>query len=465
MKLYSTCLSLLICLVFLLVSNTVDAQTSIKNFALKPPLGFNSFDSYLSSLNESAAYALMDVMAEKYLPYGYEFFVMDAGWYTSAERNAEDIRSRKQSELEPHMFGACSVHKERFPNGIKVLAEYAHKKGLKFGVWLMRGIPRRAVEQNIPIAGFPYNLQDIADTNNICGWSKSNYGIDMAKPGAQEYYNLLINTLAEWGVDFIKVDDVVPNPKEIVAVANAIEDGGHKMLLSLSPGDVHFSTHLPYYRRANMLRVTRDIWDNPLSVEKGFYAWEKFQGMERPGFWPDLDMIPFGRLCVINDADDPIISPELRSRQSEMTKGQMKTFITQRALAASPLFIGGDLLTMDDYSYSLLTNKEMLACNQNGVMGFNVYRAGNVDVWLTPHKTDPTMGWIGIFNRTLSDRDITLTKRDLGLIKYEASYNLTSSYQSYLLEDVWSDKIITIEDEYTFSLSKESTAFFKFQVK
>ncbi len=148
-----------------------------------------------------------------------------------------------------------------------------------------------------------------------------------------------------------------------------------------------------------------------------------------------------------------------------MTKNQMKTFISQRALAASPLFIGGDLLTMDDYSYSLLTNQKMLACNQNGVMGFKVYRAGNVDVWLTPHKTDPSMGWIGIFNRTLSDREITLTKRDLGFIEYEASYNLTPASQSFLLEDIWSDEIITIEDEHTFSLPQEGTAFFKFQMK
>lgn len=120
---------------------------------------------------------------------------------------------------------------------------------------------------------------------------------------------------------------------------------------------------------------------------------------------------------------------------------------------------------MDDYSYSLLTNQEMLACNQNGVMGSNVYRAGNVDVWLTPHKEDPTTGWIGIFNLSVSDREITLTKKDQGLIRYEASYNLTTTLESFKLEDVWSDQIITIEDEYTFSLSKEDAAFFKFRVK
>ncbi len=144
------------------VSFTIDAQTSIENFAPKPPLGFNSFDSYLSSLDESTAYALIDVMAEKYLPSGYEYFVMDAGWYTGIKWDAENFLSREKLESEPHIFGDYRVHEERFPNGIKVLADYAHKKGLKFGVWLMHGIP--------------YNAQDIADTTSICGWSKNNYG-------------------------------------------------------------------------------------------------------------------------------------------------------------------------------------------------------------------------------------------------------------------------------------------------
>ncbi len=144
----------------------------------------------------------------------------------------------------------------------------------------------------------------------------------------------------------------------------------------------------------------------------------------------------------------------------------MKTFITQRALAASPLLIGGDLLTMDDFSYSLLTNREMLACNQNGVMGVNVYRAGNIDVWLTPHKTDPRKGWIGIFNRTKTDRKVTLTKQDLGFIAFEASYNLTActskfSIKRYLVRT----KRFIIEDKHTFTLPAEGVAFFKFQMQ
>lgn len=204
-----------------------------------------------------------------------------------------------------------------------------------------------------------------------------------------------------------------------------------------------------------MLRITRDIWDNPLSIEKGFFAWEAFQGTESPGFWLDLDMIPFGRLDVVNQ----------QARQSKFSQDQMKTSVAQRALAASPLLIGGDLLTMDDVSYSLLTNREMLACNQNGVMGVNVYRAGNIDVWLTPHKLDPGTGWIGILNRSKSDRKVILTKQDLGFVAFEASYNLTVTRQSLRLNDIWSDNTIIIEEKHTFTLPAEGVAFFTFQMQ
>lgn len=435
----------LFCLIF---SNLAFAQTNIQNFAPKPPLGYNSFDSYRSNLTADKAYALIDVMGQKYLPYGYKYFVMDAGWYTA-------MNPEKHKGLGLESFGMCVVHPERFPNGIKVLINHAHKNGLKFGVWLMRGIQKEAVRKNLPIPGTKYFSRDIADTTNICGWSGMNFGVDMTKPGAQEYYNSIINTLAGWGIDFIKVDDVVPNPLEIIAIADAIEKGGHKMIFSLSPGDVHHPAHMHYYKRANLLRITRDIWDNPVSLEKGFFAWDKFQNYSGPGFWPDMDMIPFGRLDVINKD----------ARQSNFDENQMKTFITQRAMAASPLIIGGDLLTMDDYSYQLLTNKEMLACNQNGVMGVNVYRAGNVDIWLTPDKNDPKKGWIGIFNRCTTDRKITLSKLDLGFVAFEESYNLVALRQSFRLKDVWSGESITIADKHTFTLSAEGAAFFSFQMQ
>ncbi len=435
---------------------------SNSNLAPTPPLGFNSFDSYLVFLSEEKAHAMIDVMAEKYKPFGYEYFVIDAGWYENVELYKGTKYPQKRLGVAIDGNGLPEPCKAYFPNGIKPLADHAHEKGLKFGVWFIRGIPKLAVEKNLPIKGTRYRARDIADTTNICLWSGKNYGVDMSKPGAQAYYNSLIDKLASWGVDFIKVDDVVPNPKEILAIAKAIKNGGHKMLYSLSPGDVHSMSHLPYYRKANLLRISRDIWDNQLSIEKGFYAWEKFSGLEGNGFWPDLDMIPFGRLCVESPDFLEEIPEEEKSRQSLFTQDQMKTFITQRALAASPLFIGGDLLTMDDFSYSLLTNKDMLACNQNGVMGVNVYRAGNLDVWLTPDKEDPGKGWVGIFNRTTTDRKMKLSKYDLGFTKYEDSYNVVENSNVFKLKDIWEGSEFIMDSYHQFLIPANGVVFLEF---
>lgn len=80
--------------------------------------------------------------------------------------------------------------------------------GLKFGLHLMRGTPRLAVERNLAIPGTPYRAADIADRTNGCYWNPDMCGVDMAKPGAQAYYNSVFDLYASWGLDVIKVDDM-----------------------------------------------------------------------------------------------------------------------------------------------------------------------------------------------------------------------------------------------------------------
>jgi alpha-galactosidase len=437
-----------------------DSSYSKSHSANTPPLGFNSFDSYLTYLSEKKAISLIDVMAEKYKPFGYEYFVVDAGWYDDVELYEGLNYPKKHLGVALDEYGLPESSKAFFPSGIKTVADKAHEKGLKFGVWIIRGIPRYAVENNLPIKGTNYRARDIADTSNICVWDIKNYGVDMSKPGAQEYYNSLIDKIASFGVDFIKVDDMVPHPSEMLAIDRAIKNGGHKMLYSLSPGDVHLKAHLPYYRQANMLRITSDVWDNQKSIDKGFTAWQSFAGVEVNGFWPDLDMIPFGRLLVENHIS--VVEEKEKSRQSLFTRDQMQTFITQRALAASPLFIGGDLLTMDDYSYSLITNKDMLECNQNGVMGANVYKKDNVEVWITLDRKTPDQGWIGIFNRGANVKAVSLSKKDLGLLEYKRSYDLVECNHPFSVRDIWNGKSFTIDKEYRSSVPGNGVVFLRF---
>ncbi len=293
----------------------------------------------------------------------------------------------------------------------------------------------------------------------------------MSKPGAQEFYNSLINQMAEWGVDLLKYDDLVPFPEEIKGIANAIEQSGRPILLSLSPGGKVDPSHLEVFKKAQMLRVTPDIWDEQKGINECFEAWKKWQGKEEPGFWIDMDMIPFGQLQLMSprptgvDGDESkdellekMTSGEISNfellagkgfnRWSEFTKDQMYTFITLRALAASPLMMGGDLPTLDDFSLKLITDKDILECNQNGVMGSLVYEKEGVEIWKTP-KQNSQDGWIGIFNRNLDLKFISLKHEDFG----------SNFSKSNKLFDVWNKKEISALN---FKINPNGVIFLKY---
>ncbi len=231
----------------------------------------------------------------------------------------------------------------------------------------------------------------------------------MSKPGAQEWYDGLIQHLADMGVDMIKYDDIVPYPAEVEAVAKAIKKTGRPILLSLSPGGNVPPDAIKSFQMAHMLRVTRDVWDQARSLDECFDAWRKWTGKESEGFWIDMDMIPFGQLLMMSpktelvregDASAVRLAGNGYRRWQQFSHDQMFTFITLRALSASPLMVGGDLPTMDGFSLRLLTDPDMLTCNQNGVMGKLVSAKGGVEVWKTPERGQTARGWVGVFNRT-----------------------------------------------------------------
>ena len=411
--------------------------------ASTPPMGWNSFDSYGVYLHEEAALANIEALAKKLKSHGYEYFVIDNGWFGeyqlqsgtiyAAEKHAHDIRINQ--------YGHFLPSKTYFPNGFDAIVKRCHELGLKFGVHLMRGIPRKACELNLTIKGTPYKASDIANTDPTanCTWCKYNYGVDMSKSGAQEWYDGLIQHIADMGVDFIKYDDIVPYPHEVEAVAKAIKKTGRPIVLSLSPGGSVDPNAIDSFRTANMLRVTNDIWDDQLDIDQCFDAWREWRGKERPGFWIDMDMIPFGQLQLMSPPGkqkDPMAKGDIAlagkgtRRWCQLDKAQKRTFITLRALAASPLMIGGDLPTLDDHSLSLLTNTDMLACNQNGIMAELSGKQDSVETWRVFTKGSSNSGYAGIFNRSDAPRTIKITPALLGL----------RSDTSIRLHDIWADK-------------------------
>ncbi len=435
-------LSLLLVGCGILSASAQGVDVNEESIRKRPPMGWNSYTGYANALGESELIRNIDTLDEKLKRYGYDTVVIDAGWFL------EKAHPKAKVIIDEYGRPECSPH--FFPNGLKPVIDYAHKKNLKFGLWLIRGVDRGAVHANLPIKGTDYRLQDIVDKKNVCGWVKWNYGVDMSKPGAQEYYDSMIEKYAEWGVDFIKYDDIVPHPAEIEAVVKAIEKCGRKIVLSLSPGDHIQSGHDGAYKKADMVRITHDIWDNMKSLNSGFKRWEEMQDYDGPktGSFIDLDMICFGRLFTFNNQWSPPI------RQCEFTPDQKRTFMAQRALAASPLMLGGILYDMDDFSMSLFTNEDIIRCNQNGVIGKLVHRKDRIDVWKTPQRDDGDKGWIGVFNRKNNAEGIVnLQKQELGL----------RPNMKYRIKDAWSGEELPDNSSYSFRIPADGVAFLSFE--
>jgi len=436
-----TTISALLVLAFSL--STAFAQNTTAADYPTPPMGWNSYTGYSIAVTEAELIKNIDFLAENLRDYGYNTVTVDNGWFLSGHGKGISIALDE--------YGRPVSHKHFFPNGLKHTIDYAHKKNIKFGIWLLRGINRRAVEENLPVEGTKYRMQDIVNKKSYCGWAIPpwwNYGVDMTKPGAQEYYDGLIQMYADMGVDFIKFDDIVPHPAEVEAVVKAIKKCDRKIILSLSPGDHINAEHTGAYKLANMVRITSDIWDHKGSLETTFRRWEAMQDYDgaKTGSFLDMDMVCFGRLYVTVNG----------GRDCRFTEDQKRTFMVQRALAASPLMLGGQLYTMDAFSLSLFKHPEILACNRNAIIGKLAYREEKVDVWKTPNRNDKDSGWIGVFNRDGKETaTIELSLENLGL-DADAKYELT---------DIFTDKTLPSADKQTFEIPADGVVFLKYKQK
>ena len=476
-KQYDMKKSFLVIVIFALLLSCSVEKPGDPILAGTPPMGWNSFNSYGVYLHHQAAMANLEAFAEKLKPHGYEYFVIDAGWYGEFKLQEGTLfpREKHAEKVNINEYGLLQPSQCYFPDGLKPVIDRCHELGLKFGIHLMRGIPREAVRLNLPVQGSSYRAADIADTTSICAWNHQNYGIDMSRPGAQDFYNSLVNQMADWGVDLIKYDDLVPFPEEVAAVVAAVAQCGRPMVLSLSPGGNVKDDAIDFYRQANMLRITPDIWDEQVGIDQCFAAWKKWQGFEEPGFWIDMDMIPFGQLLLMSPKPENLTGEESKgeisarkkqgelanvellagkgwNRWCEFSRDQMYTFITMRALAASPLMMGGDLPTLDDFSLELITNGEVIACNQNGVMGSLVFEEDGVEVWNAPEK-GTEHGWIGLFNREDHARSVALSPVQTGL----------AETGSYGLFNIWADQPTALGAE--FEIPPHGVLFLRYEKK
>ena len=367
-----------------------------------PPMGWNSWDCYGAAVTEEIVRKNAEYMAKNLAAYGWEYVVVDIQWYQPTATSHEYVPF---APLTMDAYGRLTPAVNRFPSakdgqGFKPLADYIHSLGLKFGIHIMRGLPRMAAHQQLPIKDSEYTCAQAANPNSVCAWNPDMYGLKCDQPGARAYYDSIFRLYAEWGVDYVKCDDIAREyphcEKEIETISEACRHCGRDIVLSLSPGPAPLdkAEHLKKY--ANLWRITDDFWDEWRLLKVMFERAEKWCIHAGPGHWPDADMLPVGALRQDYDPDD----------RTKFTQEEQRTMMTLWSMMRSPLMIGSELTKMDGFTVNLLTNAPLLAIGKESHCGHPLYTTDTASAWIAPRR-DGTAVYAAIFN--LSDEEKTMT--------------------------------------------------------
>ena len=399
------------------------ARTEIRivcgqNLALTPPMGWNSYDAYGDSVRESEVLTNAEWLKKHLQPFGWDTVVVDFRWY---DQLASDKPQNPKGDLIDE-YGRCIPAPNRFPSatngvGFKALADQIHAMGLKFGIHIMRGIPRLAVESNLPIAGSTFTAAQAAlpvgDPNRQCVWNQDMFGVNATNAAGKAWYDSVAKQYASWDVDYIKCDDIanlqrgrIYDAEEIEALSTALKNSGRSIVLSLSPGATPASHGAHVARFANLWRISPDFWDNWHSLNHNFDLFARWTPYTGPGHWPDGDMIPFGHICQRNCDVHP-------DRWTRFTRDEQLTLMSLWSLASSPLMLGMNLPDNDAWTTAILSNPEVLAIDQDplGKPAQRITNLNGPEIWVKP-LADGSRA-VGFFNRTSQPVKVDLQWHDL----------------------------------------------------
>ncbi|HEY3414923.1 MAG TPA: NPCBM/NEW2 domain-containing protein [Armatimonadota bacterium] len=395
-----------VCTAYFIVSAvTASGQTGkgpshFHQWAPTPPMGWNSYDCFSYGVTEQQVRDNADFMASRLKKYGWKYVIVDYVW--SAPPVGPGFAPQQDAAFQPRLnmdrYGRLLPDEARFPTarggkGFRALAAYVHSKGLKFGIHLMRGIPRQAVAANVPVFHSGAHASDAADTKSTCGWLNHMYGINTENPAGQEYLDSIFELYAQWGVDLVKVDDLsYPyHEAEIAGYRKAIDRSKRHIVFSTSPGETPIEAAKHVSANANMWRLLGDLWDDWPGLKHAFevcHRWDKVTG---PGHWPDPDMLPLGRLRKYGPPTGRADS------MSALSRDEQRTLVTLWCIARCPLMFGGNLPETDAFTMGLITNPEALAVNQRGQNARQLSRKQDQIVWVAdvPGSRDK---YVALFN-------------------------------------------------------------------
>lgn len=413
-------------------------------FAVTPPMGWNSYDYYDTTVTEEEVKANARYMAENMKDFGWEYVVIDIEWYSNdAGTRRQEYQYIPFGDDEMDVYGRFQPSPNRFPSsaggkGFAPLAEYIHSLGLKIGIHIMRGIPREAAHRHCLIAGTSMTADMAADPSSICGWNPDMYGV-RANEAGQAYYDSLISMYADWGIDFIKCDDICDSwlyrdipfmPfsgwEETKMIHRAIEKTGRNIVLSLSPGPAHIDRAWEYRKYANMWRITDDFWDHWDAIEDMFGRCELWQDHVSEGCFPDCDMLPVGKLGKGFGEE----------RDTYFTREEQKTMLTLWCMFRSPLMIGAELTKLDDWTKQLLTNQDILALEGENCKGEQVLRDKERVVWKSVNEATKEMT-VALFNLKDEEREISIAAEEI---------SADTDLQNAVLYELWEKEEYRVQD-------------------
>jgi hypothetical protein len=320
-----------------------------------------------------------------------------------------------------------------------------------FGIHIIRGIPRLAVDKNLPIAGSSFHAGDAANKSDVCSWNSDNYGI-AANAAGRAYYESLAALYASWGVDFVKIDCIsYPyQSDEIRMFSEALRTTTRPIVLSLSPGPSPIDKIAELRKYAQMWRISGDVWDHWLQWPKQdwsqgllgqFANTAKWARLVEPGHWPDADMLPFGYLGPTPG--------EGKARESALTQDEARTLMTLWCIFRSPLFIGTNLTQLDEKTRTLLTNEEVLNVDQHSTASRQILNDGQKIVWIA-HTDKPGTAYLALFNIADTEQTIEYPLQSLAL-----------SSVSFAIRDLWEHRDLEAADRVRIALRPHASALLR----
>jgi alpha-galactosidase len=433
------------------------AQTSATPLASTPPMGWNSWDSYGLTITEDQFKANVAWFNQHLKPYGWQYVVIDEGWYLQHPENAGTKGADQGYTLDSN--GRYLPAPNRYPSsagdiGLKAVGDYVHSLGLKFGIHIIRGIPKEAVEKNLPIAGSSFHAADAANTSDLCRWNPDNYGLK-ANAAGQAYYDSLGKLYASWGLDFIKVDCISQpyDAAEIHMMSAALKKSGRPIVLSLSPGPTPIERAADVRKYAQLWRISDDFWDMwkkpegdtsafPQSLTQQFAKLAQWSPHVEPGHWPDADMLPLGYIGPTPGWGDP--------RHTRLTEDEQRTLLTLWSIARSPLVLGANLTQMDQPTEALLTNPEVIAVDQISTMNKPVIQTPSTVIWTAQGANGKS--YVAIFNIGETEQAISYSWKKLGLSK-----------PGYTVRDLWRLKDLGPQPELKVTLAPHASMLYSLQ--